>query len=51
MHVGAGNHGDFVTDDAVVTSEDIGGNHHACDVAEVRFAVYIRPSDGDKNFA
>ena len=50
VHVGAGDHCDFIADDSVVSSKDVGWDVHACDVAEVRFAVYVRPCDGDKNF-
>lgn len=51
MHVRAGDHCHFVTDYSVKSGEDVCRDVHARYVAEVRFAVYVRPSDGDKNFA
>jgi hypothetical protein len=51
MHVGARDHHYFVADDSVESRKDVGRDVHSCDVAEVGFAVYIRPSDGDKYFA
>jgi len=51
VHVGAGDHDHFIADDSVESRKDIGWNVHARDVAEMRFAVYIWPCDGDKDFA
>jgi hypothetical protein len=50
VHVRAGDHCDFVADDSVIPGKDVGWDVHACDVAEMGFAVYVRPCDGDKNF-
>lgn len=51
VHVGSGDHCYFVADDSVEPGEDVGWNVHSCDVAEMRFAVYIRPGDSDEDFS
>ncbi len=51
VHIGTGDHSDFVADDSVESGEDVGWDVHARDVAEVWFAVYIRPCDSYENFA
>lgn len=51
VHVGARDHRNLIADDSVESGEDIGWDVHARDVAEMRFAVYIRPGDSDEDFA
>jgi len=51
MHVRAGDHYNFATYYSVESGEDVGRDVHARYVAEVGFAIYVRPSDCDKNFA